>query len=136
MTKPGSKDDWSFIERFERLDDEVPITDEEAKGVLAEAGIDPVASMKRLFESIDADEAEERRARFAKAEVARQQELTRLEHRHANLSGPELRQQLDIYRTGYPELRANFRNFEGANDDELRSLLAEIEELIRRASER
>jgi hypothetical protein len=136
MIKPGSKDDRSLIERFEKLDDEVPISDDEAKAILAESGIDPKASLARLFQSIDAVEAKERQQRFARAEIGRDEELSRLEQRYAHLSGPQLRQQLTLLQSRHPELRANFRNFERANDDELRSLLVEIEELISRAGKK
>jgi hypothetical protein len=136
MKKPGSADDWSLVERFERFDDDVPITDEEANAILAEAGIDPGASMNRLFEGLDAEEAEQRRIRFDGAESARQEELSRLEHRYADLTGPALRQQLQLLLTGHPEVRAHFRNFEGASDNEVRSFLVEIEELIRRVSKK
>lgn len=38
----------SLLVRFERLDDQVPVTDEEARAVLAEAGLNPAESAARL----------------------------------------------------------------------------------------
>lgn len=135
MKKPGTKPESDLVSRFERLDDEVPITDEEAKTILADAGLDPSESLKRLFSKLDAAAAEERHERFAKAEVARSRDLQRLRTSEATASRPELLAQLSLWRTQHPSLSAQFRNFESMSDDELHSLLVEIEELLRRAEE-
>lgn len=137
MTKPRTRDTRSFAERFEQIDSQAPMTDEEAKDVLAQVGIDPSASLKRLMDELDVFEATERHQRFSRAEVARQRELGRLGKGFEHLGHKELLEQLGAYQLKYPELRANFRGLQGApSDDELRTLLAEIEELIRRASEK
>lgn len=136
MTKPRARDTRSFAERFEQVDSQVPMTDEEAKEILTKAGLDPSASLKRLLDDLDGLEAAERHQRFARAEVARQRELGRLGKGFEHLGHQELLEQLGAYQLKYPELRANFRGLQEAHsDDELRSLLAEIEELVRRASE-
>jgi hypothetical protein len=136
MTKPTPTGPRSFAERFESVDDAVPLSVEEAKAILADAGIDPAEGMKRLFAEMDSIDAAARQKRFANAEVSRQRELSRLEKGFEGLGRAELLQQLDIFRTSHPELRANFRSFQGASDDELRSLLAELQELIRRDDEK
>jgi len=136
MTTPSPNGQRSFAERFESVDDSVPLSLEEAKAILADAGVDPAAGMKRLLAEMDNIDAAARQQRFAKAEVARQRELSRLEKGFEGLGRAELLQQLDIFRTNHPELRANFRSFQGSSDDELRSLLAELEELIRRDGEK
>jgi hypothetical protein len=137
MTKPRARDTRSFAERFEQMDSQVPMTDEEAKEVLAQSGLDPSASLKRLLDDLDGLEATERHERFARAEVARQRELSRLGKGFEHLGHKDLLEQLCAYQVKYPELRANFRGLQGAaSDDELRTLLAEIEELVRRASEK
>jgi len=136
MTKSKPTGQHSFAERFESLDDAIPLSLEEAKAILADAGIDPVEGMNRLFAEMDAVDAAARQQRFAKAEVARQRDLLRLDKGFEGLGRAELLQQLDIFRSNHPELRANFRSFQGSSDDELRSLLAELQELIRRDGEK
>lgn len=133
MTSPKSRVEDSLLERFERLDDEVPITDEEARSVLAASGIDPDKSMKRLLSKLDRLSAKERHERFARAEIARRQELARLDNARDDRSHGELIAQLHLLQHQHPSLSAQFRNFESMNDGELRSLVAEIEELVRRA---
>lgn len=126
----------SFVERFEHVDDQVPMSNEDAKLALAGAGVDAVGGLDRLFAELDGVEATERKQRFAKAEVRRQRELAGLGGPQRSLGPVEVRQQLELYRQKYPDLRAQFRSFEGASDDDRRALLEEIEELIRRASEK
>jgi hypothetical protein len=130
MTKPGFEEDWAFIERFERLTDETPLSDEEARAVLAEAGIIPETALEELLARIEEAEAQGRRERFAAAEVKRRETLKRLEAPRSKLSRPELMAQLSTLRGKHPELIAHFRNFEAAPDEDLQSLLAEIEELL------
>jgi len=132
MTKP--KTDRPFAERFEKIDDQVPMTKEEAKAILAEAGVDPTAGKKRLFAELEAIEADERQKRFARAEVSYQRDVSHISTGQADRARPEMLAQLDMYRASNPGLSTHFRDFKGANDEELRSLLAEIEELIRRDS--
>jgi hypothetical protein len=48
-----------ILDCFERVDDEVPVTEEEAAVLLADAGIDPKASLTRLFQRIDSDHSAE-----------------------------------------------------------------------------
>ncbi len=138
MNSPKPKADESVVERFERLDDEVPLSEMEAKAILDEAGIDPHASLKKLFSKLDQIAAQEREQRFAKAEIAHRKELGALARREAandRKGRPELLAQVHLYRQQHPTLSAQFRNFESMNDDDLRSLLAEVEELISREEE-
>ena len=135
MTKPGSKDENDFVKRFERIDDEVPVTDDETKIILADAGLDPSESLKRLFSKLDAAAAQQRRERFVRAEAARALELRRLEIAKTPKSRSELLAQLSLLRSEHPTVATQFRNFESMSDDELHSLLLEIKELVRRAEE-
>lgn len=137
MTTPKQLGQRSLAERFEDLDDEVPMTKEEAQTVLKAAGLDAADGMKRLLGELDAIEDKERAERFAKAEVAVRRERAQLEaKKKSDLARPELLEQLDWYRLQYPKLSAHFRNFQSASEEELRTLLAEIEELTGRGTKK
>lgn len=117
-----------LLARFAALSDEVPVDADEADEVLRDVGIDSNAAFKRLAARISDFDAEQKRQRFAQAEAERQAALERLQKTRPKLPRAEM---LARIRQLQPDTIA-FKGFESAPDDDLESLLAQLEEMASR----
>lgn len=130
----STKKDLSLADQFEQIDSQVEVTDEEAKALLEEAGIDQQASLKFLMGEIADAEAKEKKVRLKKAALDHGAESRRLGERASSMKLPrgEVLHHLHAYQRAHPSLSAHFRdlNLDATSDEELRDMLAEIEELV------
>lgn len=134
MTRSApNKSDAAFVARLESLFDQVPLEDAEVESILAEEGIDPAAVTARAL-SLVAEETERlrvERLRFADAE--RRSAVSQLESRLAariKRSRDELLARFAELRLSQPQAAAMFRDFKSASDEDLASLVAELETLV------
>lgn len=134
MTKLSAYDaDAAFLSSFDTLNENVPLSPDDAKDILRDAGIDSDAELARLMAFVDDFEKKKKTERFARAERDRQHALQRISTHRVSRSRLELLAHLEFLKSRIPngtELQAHFRGFESAPDADLESLVAEFEELI------
>lgn len=131
MSKKPSPDnsDAEFASRLEALLDEVPLEAREVDEILRSAGIDAKSATERIMARVREVHERERLERFARAEVERRAALEKLESKRgrARRSRAELLAQLSRIRERYPQTAAMYRDFESTTDDDLESLLDDLE---------
>lgn len=128
----------NFVYRLVELDESVPLSNEEARAILREAGVDPAHELKRALALVEVEEQKQRQARFAKADAERKATLARMSSPKQQCSRPQLLYRLDeLKRLAPPEAQPQtyFKNFEAASDDDLARIVADFEHLLALDSE-
>jgi|GraSoiStandDraft_41_1057321.scaffolds.fasta_scaffold876464_2 hypothetical protein len=134
----------AFVDRLADLFDQIPPEDiEEAEQELRDAGVDPEAIGQRMKNLAEQTLARSRLNWRAEAAAERRHALDKLTHFAARI--PEARSGLEIaireilerspHLGNLPAVTAHFRNFAEATDEDLRSLLLELEFLRMQAEE-
>lgn len=134
MKKPSPKNtDAEVASRFEGLFEQVPLDPREIEETLREAGIDAKTATDRMMARVLEVQEHERRERLAKADAERKADAVRNQSRRG---GASLRNRAEMLarffeiRSQHPAAAAMFRDFQSASDEDLRSLLEDLEELI------
>jgi cell fate (sporulation/competence/biofilm development) regulator YlbF (YheA/YmcA/DUF963 family) len=125
--------DAEIAARLETLLDEVPLESREIEEVLRQAGIDPKAATDRIMARARHVQERERTQRFAQAEAARVAALERIKSMRADRpqrSRAEVLARIFEIRAQYPQAAAMYRDFQAAPDQDLESLLDDLEEMI------
>jgi hypothetical protein len=125
--------DAAIASRLEALLDQVPLDRREVEDTLRHAGIDPKAATARMLARVAGLKERERSERFALAEADRLAALARMKSRRAE--GPrrtrdEMLSRLAGIRKSYPAAAAMYRDFQTATEEDLASLLDDLEEMI------
>jgi len=125
---PGNSD-AEFASRLEGLFDEVPLEAREVEEIMQDAGIDANAASGRILALVREVSERERLDRFARADLERRVALEKLESKrgHSRRSRAEMIAQLSRIRERYPQAVAMYRDFQYAADDDLESLLDDLE---------
>ncbi len=139
MVKKSPTDEQRLLGRLDRGRDEAPLSEDEAKAMLTEDGVDVEAEFKLFAEKlVERQEAErksrldqqeaERKSRFAAAERAYHESASR-----NRVSSPRSRaENLALVRSHqerHPELTAHHHQLRHMSDDDLQSLVDQLNEL-------
>lgn len=116
-------------QRFEELDAAIPVDEEEAGEILANAGLDPEAALSRLMGRVDQAEDDIRHQAYQAAQVARQEWAARLESVGRQRPRAELLAIIDSMKNTGTELQAMYKNLDEVTDEDLESLVRELEAL-------
>lgn len=134
MKKPPPKNtDAEVASRLEGLFEQVPLDPREIEETLREVGIDAKSATERMMARVLELQEHERRERLAQADAERKAEAVRHQSKRG---GTSLRNRAEMLarffeiRTQHPAAAAMFRDFQSASDEDLRSLLDDLEELI------
>lgn len=135
MSKGKSSDsDKDFLARLERVSDEIPVTEAEAEILLQDSGIDASKGLARLLGRVEAFDAQYKKTHYAQIDAARRAALARVPTQTParQQSRVELLTRLKALRTNAEQPQAYFRSLESMPDDDLASLIAQLEELSSR----
>ena len=134
MKKPAQKNtDAEVAARLEALLDEVPLDAREVEETLRDAGIDAKAATARMMARVQEVQECQRRERLARADAERKADLA---SQHAKRSDRPLRTHAELLarffeiRAQHPAAAALYRDFQSASEEDLRSLIDDLEELI------
>jgi hypothetical protein len=134
MKKPSPKNtDAEIAGRLEALFDQVPLEQREVEATLRQAGIDPKAATERIMVRARLAQERERTERFARAEAERLAALERVTSKRVERpqrSRTEILARIFEIRTQYPQTAAMYRDFQSAPDQDLESLLDDLEEMV------
>ncbi len=135
MTKKQPTDEQRFLLRFEQAREEGPMSEREAREALGEIGVDPDAEFALLMQNIRAQDEAKRVQRLAEAETAYRERQARprvpapLRSRSENLAW------VQAARHRHPEMSAHHHDLTHMSDDDLASLVEQLEELEADAEE-
>ena len=127
--KTTSQPGRSLLDRFDRLDEQVPVDDQEADQIIADLGIDVDASLHRLMVRVNEAEAQLRQEEYAEVASKRQVALTKLQQSRPPRTRAALLARIAELQSGPSRPQAFYKNLESVPDDDLASLVAELEEL-------
>lgn len=134
MKKPAPKNtDAEIAARLEALLDEVPLEPREVEETLRQAGIDPKTATDRIMARARQVQERERAQRFARAEAERVAALEGMRVERASRpqrSRAEILARIFEIRAKYPQAAAMYRDFQSAPDQDLESLLDDLEAMI------
>jgi vacuolar-type H+-ATPase subunit E/Vma4 len=116
-----------LLDGYEELDVRVPLDDEDAEEILASASVDADAALSRLLQRIDDKEEELRATAYARATEERQRILGRMQPRSQPRSREELLSTIAQMQSRGVELQAMYKNLEEVTDEDLESLVADLE---------
>ena len=129
MTKKPPTDEQRLISRFGRARDEAPMSEAEAKEFLNELGIDADAEFKLLLENVGAREEVAARQLLADAEAQYRQLQSRAKSTGKRRSRSENQAWIRAQQQRHPELSAHHHDLTHMSDDDLASLVEQLEEL-------
>ena len=130
---PPNNSDAEVAARLEELLDQVPLDPREIEETLREAGIDAKSATERMMARLQDVQEHERRERLTQADAERKADAARHQSKRGDASMRSRAEMLARFfeiRTQYPAAAAMFREFQSASDEDLRSLLDDLEELI------
>jgi len=134
MKKPAPKNtDVEIAARLEALLDEVPLEAREVAETLRLAGIDPKIATDRIMARARQVQERERTLRFARAEAERLAALEQMKSKRTERpqrSRAEILARIFEIRAQYPQAAAMYRDFQSAPDQDLESLLDDLEDMI------
>lgn len=131
----SSESDRRFLKSLHALADAAPMDDAEVDEILADAGIDSAGALTELQSAIAAHDEERRQKRFAAAEARRRTALDRLAAPRKSRTREELLGRLDFLQQTLPPEQAPqafFRDLKQVPDEDLESLVEELEEMLER----
>lgn len=133
MSKDKSiRSDEDFLARLDRVSDEIPVTDAEAEMLLQEAGVDAPGALRRLLSRIENFDTQQKQERFARADAERRAALAQSSTPSRQRSRGELLARLDELKAHSDQPQAYFRSLESVPDEDLESLVSQLEELASR----
>jgi cell fate (sporulation/competence/biofilm development) regulator YlbF (YheA/YmcA/DUF963 family) len=135
MKKPAPKNtDAEIAARLEALMDEVPLEPREVEETLQQAGIDPKTATDRIMARARQVQERERTQRFARAEAERVAALERIKSKRADRpqrNRAEILARIFEIRAEHPQVvSAMYRDFQSAPEQDLQSLLDDLEDMI------
>ncbi|MCE9580091.1 MAG: hypothetical protein K8W52_43650 [Deltaproteobacteria bacterium] len=135
MTKQPLTDEQRLILRFERARDEAPMSEPEARALLGEVGVDVDAEFKLLMEHVRDRDETARLEMLANAEVAYRQALSQPRMPARRRSRTENQAAVRSMQARHPRLSAHHHDLTHMSDDDLASLVEQLEELEAGATE-
>lgn len=129
MTKQPPTDEQRLVLRFERARDEAPLSELEAREVLEELGIDVDGEFKRMMAGLQEREEETRRQRLAEADASYRQLLAAPRKPVRRRTPAENRTRIREIQAHYPDASAHHHDLTHMSDDDLASLVEQLEAL-------
>ena len=134
MKKPSHKNtDADVAARLVALLEEVPLDAGEVDETLRDAGIDAKSATARMMARVHEVQERERRERLARADADRKADLAKVRARRADRplgTRADLLARIFEIRAQHPSAAVLHRDFQSASEDDLRSLVDDLEDLI------
>lgn len=115
--------------RFEEIDLDVPLSNEEAADLLTSAGIDAESALTELMACAEKLNEQLRREEFERAAVERRMALDKLETARPPRPRASLLEKIRGYIERGLQPQAMYKDLEEVTDEDLESLVAELEAL-------
>ncbi len=129
MPKPPLSHEQRLVLRFEEATDESPLSEKEARELLAADGVDVDAEFAILVTDVKQRAEDARRAEMHGAAADWQQFRDRRKPTLRARSREENLARVQVLRTKRPELTVQHRDLTHVSDDDLASLVEQLEEL-------
>lgn len=129
MIKQPPTDEQRLVLRFERARDEAPLSEAEAREVLGELGIDVDGEFKRMMAGLEEREESARRGRLAEADASYRQLLVAPRKPVRRRTPTENRARCRELQARYPDASTHHHDLTHISDDDLASLVEQLEAL-------
>lgn len=129
MTKQPPTDEQRLVLRFERARDEAPLSEAEAREALGEMGIDVDGEFKRMLAGLHEREEAARRQRLVEAEASHRRFVAEPRKPTRHRTPAENRARVRELQARYPDASAHHHDLTHMSDDDLASLVGELEAL-------
>jgi hypothetical protein len=116
-----------LLDGYEELDLGVPLDDEDAEEIIASAAIDADSALSRLLQRMDDEDEEVRTASYERAAEERRRMLERMQPRTQHRSRQELLSIIAKMQEQGVELQALYKDLKEVTDEDLESLVADLE---------
>lgn len=136
MTRKPPTDEQRFVLRFERARDESPVSESEAREMLGDLGIDVDQEFKQMMAGLQFREDAARRQRLADADASYQQLLNEPRKPVRRRTIAENRVRLQELQSRYPDASAHHHDLTYMSEDDLASLVEQLEALEDDAGEK
>lgn len=129
MTKQPPTDEQRLVHRFERAQDEAPLSESEAREVLGGLGIDVDGEFKRMMAALEEREEAARRQQLADADAGYRQLLAEPRKPVRRRTPTENRVRYRELQARYPDASAHHHDLTHVSDGDLASLVEQLEAL-------